>query len=177
MNSRDKIPRSAFSDYLNNFDLTIRKSTVSIFGGSKIKNVIETDDRIISLDSKFDIDAYLKILTEENVRPYFISETNFIFNQANSRMSTTDFRVLINDFTDTVPKYVLMHIGSICIMMLSDKISRVIGNQRIKDVLEAYGTVSFVSIAHDCIHLNVHSSNFFKKFSFRKGGNLVQKSK
>lgn len=92
-------------------------------------------------------------------------------------MSTADFRVLINDFTNTVPKYVLMHIGSICVMILADKISRDIGSQRIKDILEAYGTVSFVLVEHNCIHLNVQNSNFFKKFSFKRGGNLVQKSK
>lgn len=173
----DKISDIAFSDYLNYFDLTLRKSVGRIFGDDEICNVLDTNDKNILLDSNYKIMKYLEILTENRDRPYFISETNFLFNQAKDRMSTADFRVLINDFTNTVPKYVLMHIGSLSIMILSNKLSSDVGIQRIKDILEVYGTVKTVLIKHNCIHLNVVNHSIFKIFSPKQGGNLVRKSK
>lgn len=157
--------------------MTLRKLETKAFLDNEITNVIDLINPINYINNNANMDKYLKILYEVRDKPYFISETNFAFNANKDRISTEDFRVFIQDLTGWVPKHVLMHVASVCVMIIAKKTDPIFGKLIIREVLKKYGTVEFIFDQYDCIHLNIKKSNIFKRIIPYTGGNLVRKSK
>lgn len=129
-----------------------------------------------NLDAR-SFEGFLNVLLEDRSLPHFISEKNFIFNENKDRLITADLRVVINDLTSSVPKHALLHVGSICLMMLTKKIEYAIGHDRIVSYLAGYGEVLVVLSLNNYLHLTIQNRNIFKSIFSSKRGNLVQKSK
>lgn len=162
--------------FIKNFDLTLQKFEGNLFKDKKIINVMEINNTLELLENQRNMDNYISVLTDESGNPIFIKSDNFAFSKTESRMATVDFRVFIHDLTGKVPKDVSMHVGSLCVMMLSGKIEYPIGYDSILRVLKKYGVpiINFKSDGY--IHLTIDNPKSLQNLIIKGGIRTIQKS-
>lgn len=171
-----KLSNVISDQFIKSFDLTLQKIEKRPFKESKIINVIEIESRKSILENQDNMDKYLSILTDDSGNPIFMNSENFAFSKTSSRMATVDFRVFINDLTGKVPKDVRMHIGSLCVMMLSGKLEYPIGYDSILRALKKYGVPIFNYRSSGYIHLTIDNSKTLQDLAIKGGITTIQKS-
>lgn len=130
-------PRSIF--------LPINEDTkmVKMFEIENYKDIVANPDML---------ENYLKILLEDN-KYTFMSLDNFSFNLSGNKIATKKFTIFINDQTGKVPKYKLLHLASIAIMMITGYLPIPEGYDRIRSIVKQYGEATFEYQQNGYLHI------------------------
>lgn len=148
-------------NYIDNYDLTIQKFERRLVGGPKLIDVFRFNNKFSELGEQYISD----ILDTSEVK--FMNINNFAFDSTRTRLASKDFRVVIDDLKGRVPKNELLHVATICTLMLSGKLEAPIAREHIISFMRKYGYIHFEYSENGYVYVFIDRKT--NEFIYRQG--------
>jgi len=155
-------------DYLTNIKLSllrfIKKGTSSS-SDYKLKTedvmFVSPEQSSVILDPSLKIKSgYIKLILGCKINnPIFLDIDNFIFNEYGNRASTTDFRIIAEDYTGNLSKGELLHLVSVLTLISGKVIFTPIGVTHLNDRYNKFGILSIIQTEGKVLHAKLLSKN------------------
>lgn len=144
----DQLAKIVIEDYVKTIDFSLQYYKKGLFGinmerSKNIKTLFKVKDSSEVTMNSDTLKKYIDILMQTDPEYKFMTIDNFAFSEDKHRIATMDFRILVDDLSGKVPKWILLHAASIATAMLSGLLEYAIGYDHIVSMMDRYGYTKF----------------------------------